>query len=219
MLQINQCILLGNLTRDPESRFLQNGGQVCQFGLAVNKTIGQNQDGSKREKVLFIDIECWGKQAESCQQFLRKGAMVAVVGELELDQFQDQQGQQRNKHKIRAFDIRFGPAPQGGQQPGPQGGFNGQPQGYGQQGQQPRQQRPPQQQPQGYAPPPQQGGYAPPPGQPAGGYAPPPQQPQYAPSPAQQQPGGYAPQPQGYAPPPQQQPAMAGAGASGPYGV
>ncbi len=110
-MELNKVILIGNLTRDPESRFLPSGAQVCKLGLAVNRRY--KAQGEQREETLFIDIETWNKTAELCSQYLRKGSQVLVEGRLKMDQFQTAQGEKRTKILVVADNIRFGARPEG----------------------------------------------------------------------------------------------------------
>ena len=96
----NKVILLGNLTRDIELRYLQNGTAIGKSAIAVTRKF-TNANGEKSEKTCFVDITFWGKTAEVSNQYLRKGSKVLIEGSLELEQWQDQQtGQNRQKHSV-----------------------------------------------------------------------------------------------------------------------
>ncbi len=112
-MELNKVFLIGNLTRDPESRFLQSGSQVCKMGLASNRRY--NSGGEKREETLFIDVEAWGKTAELCSQYLRKGSQILVDGRLKMDQYQTKEGEKRTKYVIVADRVQFGSRADGGQ--------------------------------------------------------------------------------------------------------
>ena len=71
MANLNKVMLIGNLTRDPELRYLQNGTAVCDFGLATNRRY-KSSSGEQREEVTFVDITAWGRQAEVVSEFLQK---------------------------------------------------------------------------------------------------------------------------------------------------
>ena len=181
MAAYNKVILMGNLTRDPELRYTGSGTAVCQLGLAVNRTY-KTQSGELREDPCFIDVTAWGKQAESCNNYLRKGAPVFIEGSLRLESWSDKNtGQNRSKHTISADQVRFLGAPQQGSN-----GFKDNPGQFAQQGQRPAPQAKPAQ-PQYQAPAAQQPQQAAPQAQPA--------QPQYQ-APAAQQPQQAAPQAQ-----------------------
>ena len=122
MAAYNKVILMGNLTRDPELRYTGSGTAVCGLGLAVNRTY-KTQTGELREDPCFIDVTAWGKQAESCNSYLKKGAPVFVEGTLRYETWSDKaSGQTRSKHTISADVIRFLGSPQQGS-----GGFQDNP--------------------------------------------------------------------------------------------
>ena len=109
MSSLNRVMLMGNLTRDPETKFLPSGTAVTDLGLAINRTY--TQDGERKEETTFVDITVWGKQAENCGKFLRKGSGVFVEGRLQLDTWQDQQsGQNRSKLKVVGDRVQFLPS-------------------------------------------------------------------------------------------------------------
>jgi single-strand DNA-binding protein len=103
----NKVILVGNLTRDVELRYLPNGSSVAKFGLATNRRWKDNHTGDQREEVMFIDISVFGRSAEIANQYLRKGSKVLVEGRLSLNQWTDQSGQKRSKHEIVADSVQF----------------------------------------------------------------------------------------------------------------
>jgi single-strand DNA-binding protein len=103
----NKVILVGNLTRDVELRYLPNGSSVAKFGLATNRRWKDNNTGDQREEVMFIDISVFGRSAEIANQYLRKGSKVLVEGRLSLNQWTDQSGQKRSKHEIVADSVNF----------------------------------------------------------------------------------------------------------------
>lgn len=90
MASFNKVILLGNLTRDPQTK---NIGQttLAEFGLAVNRKF-KTGAGEDREEVLFVDCTAWGKQAETINQYCRKGSQLLVEGRLKYDAWEDKQG-------------------------------------------------------------------------------------------------------------------------------
>ncbi len=95
----NRIILVGNLTRDPELRYMPNGGAVCTTGIATNRKF-KKQDGSAGEEVCFVDITFFGRTAEVANQYLRRGKKILVEGRLKLDQWTDQNGGKRSKHSV-----------------------------------------------------------------------------------------------------------------------
>jgi single-strand DNA-binding protein len=88
MASYNRVLLMGNLTRDPELRYIPSGTAVAKFGLAVNRDYVDKQSGDKKESVCFVDITVWGKQAETCNQYLTKGRPVFIEGRLEFSSWE-----------------------------------------------------------------------------------------------------------------------------------
>jgi single-strand DNA-binding protein len=102
---INQVILMGNLTRDPELRTTPNGQSVCSFSLAVNRS-WQGQDGTQQDAVDYFDITAWGKLGELVNQYLSKGRKCLVQGRLSQRSW-EQEGQKRSKVEVVANDVTF----------------------------------------------------------------------------------------------------------------
>ena len=107
MASYNRVIMMGNLTRDPELKQLPSGQSVCRLGLASNRQFKNRQSGTMVQEVCFVDVDVWGPQADSCQQYLQKGRGVLVEGRLKLDTWQDQEGQRKSKHSIVADRVTF----------------------------------------------------------------------------------------------------------------
>jgi single-strand DNA-binding protein len=113
MANLNKVLLMGNLTRDPEVKYTPKGTAVGDLAIAINDSY-KAQDGTIKETVTYVDIEVWGRQAETCKQYLTKGRPVFVEGQLRLDQW-EQDGQKRSKLKVRADRVQFlGGGPGGG---------------------------------------------------------------------------------------------------------
>jgi single-strand DNA-binding protein len=113
MASYNRVVMVGNLTRDPEYKQLPSGQAVCRLGLAVNRSFKNKQSGNAVQEVCYIDVDVWGAQADSCNQYLKKGRPVLVEGRLKYDTWQDQQGSTRSKHSIVADRVLFLQAGQG----------------------------------------------------------------------------------------------------------
>jgi len=97
MASFNKVILMGNLTRDPELRYTPKGTAVAKLGLAVNRT-WRNADGQQQDETTFVDVDAFGKQAETLGQYMQKGRPILVEGRLKLDQWEDKNtGQNRSK--------------------------------------------------------------------------------------------------------------------------
>ncbi len=107
MAGLNKVFLLGNLTRDPDLRYTTGGTAVCRLGLAVNRRFTTAR-GEDREEVCFVDIDVWGKQAESCGNYLRKGAPALIEGRLQFDQWEDREtGRKRSRLLVTAERVQF----------------------------------------------------------------------------------------------------------------
>lgn len=106
-MYLNKVMLFGNLTRDPELRSTPSGQQVCNFGLATNR-VYKKADGSRQEETEFHNIVVWGKQAEFCAQYLKKGSSAYVEGRLQTRSW-DKDGQKQYKTEIVAETVQFGP--------------------------------------------------------------------------------------------------------------
>jgi single-strand DNA-binding protein len=102
---INQVILMGNLTRDPELRTTPSGQSVCSFSIAVNRS-WQGQDGQAQEAVDYFDITAWGKLGELVNQYLSKGRKCLIQGRLSQRSW-EQEGQKRSKVEVVANDVTF----------------------------------------------------------------------------------------------------------------
>lgn len=106
MSTLNRVFLMGNLTRDPEVRYTPAGTAVGDLGLAVNENY-KDKDGNLKETTVFVDVEVWARQAETCAEYLHKGSPVFVEGRLKLDQWTNPQGEKRSKLRVRADRVQF----------------------------------------------------------------------------------------------------------------
>jgi single-strand DNA-binding protein len=114
MASYNKVLLMGNLTRDPEVRYTPKGTAVATLGLAVNR-VYTTDAGEQKEEVTFVDIEVWGRQAETAGEYLSKGRPVFVEGRLKLDSWDDKEtGQKRSKLKVVGERVQFLGAPRQG---------------------------------------------------------------------------------------------------------
>lgn len=102
---VNQVILMGNLTRDPELRQTPSGQSVCSFSLALNRAY-KDQSGDWQEATDYIDCVCWGPLAERVSQYLSKGRRALVQGRLQSRSW-EQDGQKRSKVEVLASDVTF----------------------------------------------------------------------------------------------------------------
>ena len=118
MVSLNRVLLIGNLTKDPELRYTPSGTPVANLRLAVN-SIFKDQSGQRKEETCYVTIVVWSKQAELCQQYLKKGRSIFVEGRL-LYRSWEAEGKTRSTMEVRADRIQFlgPPAPS---QAGPSG--------------------------------------------------------------------------------------------------
>jgi single-strand DNA-binding protein len=107
MANFNKVILAGNLTRDPELRYTPKGLAIAKIGLAINRS-WKTETGEAKEDVTFVDIDAFGKQAETIGQYLKKGRPILVEGRLRLDQWDDKQtGQKRSRLGVVLENFQF----------------------------------------------------------------------------------------------------------------
>ena len=138
-MTMNKIMVIGNLGSDPEMRYTPNGQAVTNFNVATNHRYN-TADGEQRDETEWFRVSVFGRQAETCNQYLAKGRKVYVDGRLRSRTYQDRNGETRVSLEITAFDVRFLSTPGGGGEgfaPGQGGG--------------------------GYEPAPGGGGYEPPP--------------------------------------------------------
>src|SRR3954471_6753541 len=107
MASFNRVILAGNLTRDPEVRYTPKGLAIAKIGLAVNRT-WKNEAGESKEEVTFVDVDAFGRQAETIGQYFKKGRPILIEGRLKLDQWDDKQsGQKRSRLGVVMEGFQF----------------------------------------------------------------------------------------------------------------
>jgi single-strand DNA-binding protein len=106
MASLNKVFLIGNLTRAPELRYTPSGTPVADLRLAVNRSY-TTQSGDKREESYFLTVVVWGKQAESCGEYLDKGSPVLIEGRLQTREWETKDGQRRNVVEVVAERVQF----------------------------------------------------------------------------------------------------------------
>lgn len=102
----NKVMLIGNLTRDPELRYIPSGQPVTTFSVAVNRTY-TSQAGEKKEEVSFIRIVVWGRRAEVCNEYLKKGSPVFIEGRLQSRSWDAPDGTKRSTVEVVAMNVQF----------------------------------------------------------------------------------------------------------------
>lgn len=101
----NKVVLVGNLTRDVELRYINTGLAVGRSAIAVTRKYSTN--GEKREEICFVDITFFGKSAEIANQYLTKGSKLLIEGVLKFEQWTDQNGQPRSKHSVSVESMEM----------------------------------------------------------------------------------------------------------------
>lgn len=97
---MNKLTIIGNLTRDPETRVTQSGASVCSFTVAVNR---RGQD----DKTDYFRVSAWNKTGETCQKYLAKGRKVAVTGPVSVSTYTGQDGKTYANLEVMAQDVEF----------------------------------------------------------------------------------------------------------------
>jgi len=103
---LNRVFLIGNLTRDPELRYVPSGTAVASFDIAVNRAYSA-QSGEKKEETSFIKVVVWARRAEVCAEYLGKGSPVFVEGRLRSRSWETQEGQKRSTVEVIASNVQF----------------------------------------------------------------------------------------------------------------
>jgi len=112
MANLNKVFLMGNLTRDPELKYIPSGTAVADFSIAINRFF-KNKEGTKTEDTCFVRVVVWANQAESCAKYLSKGRPVFIEGRLQSRSWEDKDGQKRSAMEVVAERVQFLSAPQG----------------------------------------------------------------------------------------------------------
>lgn len=114
MANLNKVLLIGNLTRDPELRYIPSGQAVTTFTIAVSRTYN-SKSGEKKEEVAFIRIVAWARLAEICNEYLKKGRPVFVEGRIQTRSWDGPDGNKRYATEVLADNVQFlGSKPSGG---------------------------------------------------------------------------------------------------------
>lgn len=112
-MNFNKAFVLGNITRDPESRTTPSGQTVANFGIATNRFY-TDQQNQKQQKVEFHNIVAWGKLGDICAQYLKRGQLVFVEGRIETRSWEAPDGVKKFKTEIIAENMQMGPKAGGG---------------------------------------------------------------------------------------------------------
>lgn len=111
-MYINKAILFGNLTRDPELRALPSGMNVCNFSIATNR-VYKDKDGKKQEQTDFHNVVVFGRQADTVNQYLKKGSSAYIEGRMQTRSW-EQNGEKKYRTEVVADSVQFGPRSSGG---------------------------------------------------------------------------------------------------------
>ncbi|MBF0253023.1 MAG: single-stranded DNA-binding protein [Candidatus Omnitrophica bacterium] len=103
---LNKVFIMGNLTRDPELRYVPSGAAVASFTVAVNR-VYKDKAGEKKEETSFIKVIIWGKMAEVCGEYLSKGKPVLVEGRLQSRSWEGTDGQKKSAVEVIASTVQF----------------------------------------------------------------------------------------------------------------
>ncbi|MDO9463887.1 MAG: single-stranded DNA-binding protein [bacterium] len=106
MANLNKVFLMGNLTRDPELKYIPSGTAVADFSIAINRFF-KNKEGTKTEDTCFVRVVVWANQAESCAKYLSKGRPVFIEGRLQSRSWEDKDGQKRSAMEVVAERVQF----------------------------------------------------------------------------------------------------------------
>ena len=128
MASYNKVILAGNLTRDPELKYTSTGMAIAKIGIAMNRK-WKSETGEMKEEVTFVDVDAFGRQAETIGQYMKRGKPILIEGRLKLDQWDDKQsGQKRSRLGVVLENFQFldsGKGAEGGMAGGPPSGGPG----------------------------------------------------------------------------------------------
>ena len=105
-MSVNKVLLIGNLGKDPEVRFTGGGQAVARFPVATSE-VWNDREGQRQERTEWHNVVVWGKQAETCGQYLQKGRQVYIEGSIRTRQYDDKDGNKRYITEIIAQNVRF----------------------------------------------------------------------------------------------------------------
>ncbi|MCK6569387.1 MAG: single-stranded DNA-binding protein [Chloroflexi bacterium] len=105
MPALNRVQLIGNLGRDPESKFTPTGKKVCHFSIAVSNR-WKDKSGELKETTEWVNIEAWGRLGEVCQEYLKKGSLIFIEGRLKTDKYESN-GETKYYTKVVAQSLQF----------------------------------------------------------------------------------------------------------------
>ncbi len=107
-MYLNKAILIGNLTRDPETKALPSGTSVTTFSVATNR-VWKDSSGNRKEETDYHNIVVFGRQAETAAQYLHKGDSVMIEGRMQTRSWDDKDGNKKYRTEVIADRVQFGP--------------------------------------------------------------------------------------------------------------
>lgn len=107
MASFEQTIIIGNVGKDPEMRYLQNGSAVCSFSVAVSKKWTDKNTNEKHEKTKWYKVSCWRQLAETANNYVKKGMQIQVVGEIDARAYIDNAGEAAFSLELTANNLVF----------------------------------------------------------------------------------------------------------------
>lgn len=106
-MSYQQTIIVGNLGQDPELKYMQSGTAVCNFSVAVTENWTDRQTNERKSNTTWYRVAAWGKQGENCNQYLRKGSQVMVIGNCSANAYLDKEGNAKASLDLRALSVQF----------------------------------------------------------------------------------------------------------------
>lgn len=102
---LNKVMIIGNLTRDVDLRYLSTGAAVGEFGIAINDSY-KSKDGEKKDSTTYVNVSTWGNTAENCAKYIGKGSKVFIEGRLKFDEW-EKDGKKYSKLSVTANNVQF----------------------------------------------------------------------------------------------------------------
>lgn len=106
-MDLNYCVFIGRLGRDPETKTLNNGDMACNFSIAVGKKWRDKASGETKEQTTWVRCSAFGKTAELMGQYAKKGSQIRVNGELSVRKYNDKDGVEKESTEIRVQDFQL----------------------------------------------------------------------------------------------------------------
>lgn len=119
MASLNKCMFIGNLGRDPEIKFIDNGNAVANFSIACNEKWKDKASGEQKEHVEWVRVVAWGKLATLCGEYLKKGRPVFVEGKMKTRKWTDKNGVEKYTTEVVADGVTFLGGKEGGSESAP----------------------------------------------------------------------------------------------------